>query len=116
MPPKINLELAEAELNKGAEPVRIIIETSPSPGIAMVLSLFLPGLGQIYRGRLISGLAWMFFVACGYLSLSIGGLNISLSERFTSPRYFILWLPGLVLHLICLFFAGRTAKHSVPTG
>ncbi len=55
-------------------------------GIAMVLSFLWPGLGQIYRGRLFRGLAWMFFVALGYVCFVI---------------------PGLVLHLLCIILAGK---------
>jgi hypothetical protein len=56
-----------------------------SPGVAMLLSLLLPGLGQIYKGQLINGLLWMF--------MTVGG-------------YFMMVIPGLVLHLLCVLGAG----------
>ena len=31
------------------------VQRAPSPGLAAVLSVVLPGLGQVYSGRLISG-------------------------------------------------------------
>ena len=31
---------------------------APSPGVAMVLSFLIPGLGQLYRGHLLTGLLW----------------------------------------------------------
>lgn len=51
-----------------------------SPGAAVVLSFFIPGLGQMYRGKFGAGIMWLIFV--------IGG-------------YFLI-VPGLVLHVICL--------------
>lgn len=52
-----------------------------NPGAAAVLSLFIPGAGQIYRGKLGPGLLWLFGTALGYV---------------------LLVLPGLVLHIICI--------------
>ncbi len=57
-----------------------------NPGIAMVLSFLWPGLGQIYRGRLLRGLLWMVAVAIGYVCFII---------------------PGMVLHLLCIILAGK---------
>lgn len=56
-----------------------------SPGVAAVLSLFLPGVGQIYKGEVVLGLCWLLFVPLGYLCF---------------------FLPGLVLHLACVITAG----------
>lgn len=53
--------------------------------VAMFLSLLIPGLGQLYKGQPVNGLVW--FV------LTIGG-------------YFLLIIPGLVLHLCCILGAG----------
>ncbi len=52
-----------------------------SPGIAAVLSFFIPGLGQLYKGQIINGIVWFFFVGFGYVALI---------------------LPGLILHLLCI--------------
>jgi len=52
-----------------------------SPGIAAVLSFFVPGLGQLYKGQILNGIVWFFFVGFGYLALI---------------------LPGLILHLLCI--------------
>ncbi|MBK6910881.1 MAG: hypothetical protein IPH10_08135 [bacterium] len=38
------------------------------PGIAAVLSFFIPGLGQIYRGKILRGLLWMGATAVGLLA------------------------------------------------
>jgi TM2 domain-containing membrane protein YozV len=52
-----------------------------NPAVAALLSLFFPGLGQIYKGQLLNGLAWIFFVTLGYICFIV---------------------PGLVLHLCCV--------------
>lgn len=58
-----------------------------SPGIAALLSLVFPGAGQIYKGQVAAGLLWFFFV--------IGG-------------YFMFIIPGLVLHIVCIFAAATS--------
>jgi len=70
-------------------PGQIVVINQPpvkrwSPGLAAVLSFFLPGLGQLYKGQVINGLVWFFRVMCGYAALI---------------------LPGLVLHFFCVLGA-----------
>jgi len=55
-----------------------------SSGLAAVLSLVIPGAGQIYKGKLGQGLLWLVIVPIGYL---------------------ILVIPGLILHIMCIFSA-----------
>ena len=55
-----------------------------SPGVAAVLSFFLPGFGQLYKGQLFGGLAWFVLTALGYVLFVI---------------------PGLILHLFCIIGA-----------
>jgi predicted nucleic acid-binding Zn ribbon protein len=55
-----------------------------SPGVAALLSFLIPGAGQMYKGNVGSGLAWLIFVIIGYIFLVI---------------------PGIILHLICIFAA-----------
>ncbi len=55
-----------------------------SPGVAAVLSSLVPGLGQIYKGNLLRGLAWLVICLVGYLCLIV---------------------PGLILHGICICMA-----------
>lgn len=55
-----------------------------SPGVAALLSFFIPGAGQIYKGNVGSGLLWLFFVILGYS---------------------IFLAPGIILHLICIVSA-----------
>jgi TM2 domain-containing membrane protein YozV len=54
------------------------------PWIAAVLSFFLPGLGQVFNGYILRGVLW--FVAVG-----IG--------------YWMLIIPGVVLHATCVIMA-----------
>lgn len=55
-----------------------------SPGVAAVLSLVIPGAGQMYKGQIFNGLLWLVFVVIGYLLFIV---------------------PGLVLHLLCILGA-----------
>lgn len=75
----------------------IVVEHKPlwSPGVAAVLSFFIPGAGQVYKGKVLGGLVWFFFVVVGYA---------------------ILVIPGIILHLICIFNAASgTPKESAPS-
>jgi hypothetical protein len=55
-----------------------------NPGLAAVFSLIIPGAGQIYKGKLGAGFLWLIFVTGGY---------------------FLFLIPGIVLHLACIFSA-----------
>ena len=52
-----------------------------NPGIAAVLSLVIPGAGQMYKGQVGNGFVWLIVVIAGYVFLII---------------------PGLVLHICCV--------------
>ncbi len=41
----------------------LTIRRAPQPGIAAVLSVLLPGLGQVYSGRLLPGGLWFLGTA-----------------------------------------------------
>ena len=62
----------------------------PSPGIAAVLSVLLPGLGQVYSGRLVAGAVW--FLATAFF-------------------YWAVLLPGFLLHAICVWSAYQSARN-----
>ncbi len=59
-----------------------------NPAVASILSLVIPGAGQLYAGRVISAVLWFVFVGLGYSMLV---------------------LPGLILHLFCIVFAAGAA-------
>lgn len=60
-----------------------------SPGVAAALSFIIPGLGQIYKGRIAAGLV---FLVC------------------TVVGYFFLIVPGLILHVVSIAdaYSGRS--------
>jgi TM2 domain-containing membrane protein YozV len=61
----------------------------PSPGIAAVLSVLVPGLGQVYAGRLLAGALW--FVVTGF-------------------AYWAILLPGFIAHALCIWSAYASAR------
>ena len=84
-------QMAPAPLVLGDSPAGgnvVVINQPParlwSPGLAAVLSFFLPGLGQLYKGQIINGVVWFFAVMFGYAALI---------------------LPGLILHFFCVLGA-----------
>ncbi len=61
----------------------------PSPGVSAVLSVLIPGLGQLYSGRLLAGAIW-FLSTCFF--------------------YAAVLLPGFLLHALCVWSAYQSAK------
>jgi hypothetical protein len=66
------------------------IETMREPLIAGILSLLIPGLGQIYNGRILVGIIWM--VLTGFSWIGSAGML------------------GWIIHLIAAFCAYSYAK------
>ena len=64
-------------------------ERAPSPGLAAVLSVFVPGLGHVYSGRLGTGLGW-------FLATVIG--------------YHVILVPGFLIHVASVWFAYEAAR------
>ena len=65
----------------------VIVRRPPSPGIAAVLSVLLPGLGHVYSGRLGAGALWFLGTAFAYWAVI---------------------LPGFLVHALCIWSAWRT--------
>ena len=63
-----------------------------SPGVAAVLSLVIPGAGQMYKGQVLNGLVWLVVVVIGYV-MFIG--------------------PGVILHIFCILGAA-SGKNTAP--
>ncbi len=61
----------------------------PSPGVAAVLSFFVPGLGHVYAGRLGAGLLWFLAAAFGYWAILV---------------------PGFLIHALSVYYAYKAAK------
>lgn len=55
-----------------------------NPGIAALLSLLIPGAGQMYKGQVGQGIGWLLGTAFGYVCMI---------------------LPGIVLHVMCIVLA-----------
>jgi TM2 domain-containing membrane protein YozV len=64
--------------------VQQVVVSKPSNGVAALLSLLIPGAGQMYKGSVGTGLVWMFVVVIGYCAFIV---------------------PGVILHLICILMA-----------
>lgn len=62
----------------------------PSPGIAAVLSAFVPGLGHVYAGRMGAGLLWFLATGLGYWAIVI---------------------PGFLIHVASIYYAYKAAKY-----
>jgi len=67
----------------------ILVRRAPSPGVAAVLSVLIPGLGQVYTGRLGAGAFW-FLV--------------------TGISYWAPLIPGFLVHAACVWFAYESAR------
>lgn len=67
----------------------IAVRRLPSAGVAAVLSVVLPGLGQVYTGRLLAGALW--FLATGF-------------------AYWAILLPGFIVHALCIWSAYHSAE------
>jgi len=79
----------ESALTAAAGTGQVVVINHPpvqrwSPGLAAVLSFFVPGLGQLYKGQILNGIVWFLVVGIGYLALIV---------------------PGLVLHFFCVLGA-----------
>jgi TM2 domain-containing membrane protein YozV len=66
---------------------------SYSPGVAALLSFIIPGAGQMYKGQISGGLIWFVIVVCGY----------------------VFFLPGIILHICCIFSAASPPKKHSDT-
>ena len=84
----LNGQRKSQEMSSTPPPPQYNVQMPPvrkwSPGVAALLSFLIPGAGQMYKGNVLGGLLWLFFVVMGYVLLVI---------------------PGLLLHLICIFTA-----------
>jgi hypothetical protein len=70
------------------------VRQPPSSAAAAVLSMIVPGAGQLYAGRPLSGVAWFALVTMGYLLLIV---------------------PGVLLHILCVASAASAAHSWRPS-
>ncbi len=57
--------------------------------LAAVLSVFIPGLGQLYKGHLVMAIIWFLVIAAAYGFL----------------YWFVFAIVPIILHIICVFQA-----------
>jgi TM2 domain-containing membrane protein YozV len=67
---------------------------APNAAAAAILSMIVPGAGQLYAGRPLSAVAWFALVSMGYLLLIV---------------------PGVLLHVLCVAAAGSSAHRWRPS-
>ena len=63
-------------LSDGGQPRRHAHRSVANPGTAAVLSFFVPGLGQMYKGALAAGFVFLIFTALGYLFFILPGVAL----------------------------------------
>jgi TM2 domain-containing membrane protein YozV len=59
-------------------------QSASSDTAAAVLSLVIPGAGQIYKGKTLAGIVWLVCTVAGYVTVLV---------------------PGMFLHFLCVFQA-----------
>ena len=76
------------------QPMMLETRHTPNAAAAAVLSIIVPGAGQLYAGRPLSAIAWFMLVSMGYLLLIV---------------------PGILLHVLCVAAAASTAQRWRPS-
>ena len=87
-PPRPQLALVRQE------PFELETRHPPNAAAAAVLSMIVPGAGQLYAGRPLSAVAWFCVVTMGYLLLVV---------------------PGVLLHILCIASAAGSAHRWRPS-
>jgi hypothetical protein len=88
-------ELGRDEFSRDERVREVWVRRAPSPGVAAVLCFFVPGLGQLYSGRLLAGAIW--FLATGF-------------------AYWAVLLPGFLVHAVCIWSAYRGCDRAPEHG
>ena len=69
--------------------IEVVTYRAPSPGVAAVLSVLIPGLGHVYAGRVLAGLLWFAAASFGYWAILV---------------------PGFLVHAVCVWSAYQSAR------
>jgi TM2 domain-containing membrane protein YozV len=77
-----------------ATPLAIDPARGPNAAVAAVLSLLVPGAGQLSAGRPLSAVGWFAVVTVGYMMLIV---------------------PGILLHVLCIASAASAARGQTTT-
>lgn len=75
--------------SSGRSPRRWLVRRRHLHKTAALMSLLLPGAGQVYKGHLAAGAAWFAVVAA---------------------CYWVMGPPALLVHLMCVVMAGSAAR------
>jgi TM2 domain-containing membrane protein YozV len=87
-PNRVRISPPRLALSRREPDYALEMRQSPNAAAAAVLSMIVPGAGQLYAGRPLSGVAWFVLVTMGYLLLIV---------------------PGVVLHILCVASAASAA-------
>jgi TM2 domain-containing membrane protein YozV len=69
------------------------------PGTAAVLSLFLPGVGQIYNGDFLRGIFWLIITpGAWFFTAGLAGWVCHIIASYTAYRRGIKYQKGLLSH------------------
>ncbi len=85
--PRYEPPRAIARVQHQSLPLAIRDGRPASPGLAALLTLFVPGAGQLYAGRIVAAILWFLVVSAGYALI----------------------LPGLILHMFAIISAAGSA-------
>ncbi len=91
---RIAVHRPQAALLRPEPSYELELRPPPSPAAAAVLSMIVPGAGQLYAGRPLAGITWFALVTMGYLLLIV---------------------PGVLLHILCVAAAAGAAYHWRPS-
>lgn len=83
-------EILDDELRKQKKE-EIAVQRQSSPGVAAVLSLVIPGAGQMYRGQIMEGFICLVFTMIGYALFIIPGVILHIMAICTA--YDPTWRP-----------------------
>lgn len=84
--------------------MRLRIVITKNPGLSAILSFFIPGLGQIYNGSIIIGIA--FFI----IELLLAGIGLSLIRTLRLKEGVAFMLICLILWMYNIHNAYKTAE------
>jgi len=90
----------------GASPVNV--RTARNPGVAAVLSLFIPGAGQIYNGEIGKGMGFLGAVIALWAFWSV----FSTYAAFSSTASSMTWIFGLATVGICIWAITDAYHHT----
>ena len=88
-------------------------QQQPRAGVAVLLSLLLPGAGQLYSNRIGAGIAYFLVVsACYAVTLTSMTMTDPVDDGFI--RFFA-GILGVIFHVACLAHAGGVFDPGPPT-